>query len=486
MRKNDLVKAYSEAVLQGNAGVFIGAGLSLRAGYPSWRKLVKDMAEEVGLDVERESDLAGVVQYFLNKAGKTRTRLARTITEHFGEEKPIPDVFRILARLPLRHIWTSNYDTLAERAWREQRKRLDVKSRDKDLIQENQWAHGILYKMHGTVDHPSEVVIAKGDYEAYRRTRPGFLHLLTGHLVSRRMMFLGISFTDPNLNHLFTVIREAFEETPPEHFTIVRTPKRKDYKTVAMFKYGKRRHDLWVDDLQNYGIQAVEVDEYEEIDELLEAVERRLSVRSVLVSGSFPDTRSAADLQQRSKIEQTAHAIGRMLVRCDYRLVSGFGLVVGSATLSGALDEFNRQEMPNFERSLFLRPFPQLVPPGVKAKEYHKRYREDLVTQAGACIFIAGISEKGARRVNAEGVISEFELAVAAKRTPIPIAATGGAAAEIWQRVKADYRRYYGTMPKALFNGLNDANASPEGLAKSVEDILDWIKQNDLGTKKKR
>jgi hypothetical protein len=479
MRKDDLIKAYGEALSHANAGLFIGAGLSLRAGYPSWRRLVRDMAHDVGLDVDREFDLPGVVQYFLNKAGKTRTRLARTIVDHFGDEKPIPPVLRILARLPLRQIWTSNYETLVERAWLEQRKRLDVKSRDKDLVHESPWAHGVLYKMHGTVEHPANVVIAKGDYEAYRRTRSGFLHLLTGQLVSRRLLFLGISFTDPNLNHLFTVMREAFEDTPPEHYTIVRKPKRTDYKTAALFNYARRRHALWVDDLQNYGIQSVEVDEYDEVDEILEAIERRLSLRSVMVSGSFPDTHAAADQPQRIKIEQTAHAVGRMLARHDYRLVSGFGLVVGSAALSGALDEFNRQPTPNFEKSLFLRPFPQIIPPGMKRKDYYARYREDLVTQAGACVFIAGLKDDNGHRVTADGVVAEFEIAAAAKRVPIPVAATGGAAAEIWQRVKADYDRYCGKLPKKLFNGLNDSSASPEKLAKAVEEILAWLKQHE-------
>jgi hypothetical protein len=481
MEKKELVSAYSEALLHANAGLFVGAGLSLRAGYPSWRRLVRDMAREVGLDAEREADLPGVVQYFLNKAGKTRTRLARTIVEHFGEEKPIPEVLRILARLPLRQIWTSNYESLIERAWLEQRKRLDVKSCDKDLVRENPWAHGILYKMHGTVEHPADVVISKGDYEAYRRKCPGFLHLLTGQLVSRRMLFLGISFTDPNLNHLFTVMREAFEDTPPEHYTIVRRPKRSDYKTTALFDYAKRRHALWVDDLQNYGIQAVEVDQYEEVDEILGALERRLSLGSVLVSGSFPDTRVPADQPQRTKIEETAYAIGHMLARHNYRLVSGFGLVVGSAALSGAVDEFDRQPAPNLEKSLLLRPFPQRVPPGIRPKEYYARYREDLVTQAGACVFIAGMKEAGRHREDADGVIAEFEIAAAAKRVPIPVAATGGAAETIWRRVKTDHSRFCGKLPKRLFDALNDSSASPERLAKTVEEILVWLRRNEVG-----
>lgn len=34
---------------------------------------------------------------------------------------PIPEILHTLARLRLKHIWTTNYDELLERAWREQR-----------------------------------------------------------------------------------------------------------------------------------------------------------------------------------------------------------------------------------------------------------------------------------------------------------------------------------------------------------------------------
>jgi len=437
------------------------------------------MADEIGLDVDQENDLAGVVQYFLNRAGKTRTRLARTIRDHFGEEKPVPAIFRILARLPLRHVWTTNYDTLPERAWREQRKRLDVKSGDKDVPMENPWCHATLYKMHGTIEHPSEVIIAKSDYEAYRRTRPGFLHVLTGQLISRNMLFLGFSFTDPNLNHLFTIIREAFDDVPPEHFAIVRIPKRGDYDTDALFQYAKRRHGLWVEDLQNYGIQCVEVDEYEEVDALVEAVERRIAMSSILVSGSFPDSRNPDHLEERGRIETIAQAVGRIIAHRNLRLVSGFGLVVGSAALSGALDELNRQDAPNFDWSLNLRPFPQLIPSGWKPEDYYQRYREDLVKQAGACVFISGVREDGATRSPADGVITEFEIGTNARRYPIPIGATGGAAAEIWQRVVGDYERYLGKMPRKFFDALNDTGLSVDALSGAVEHILDWLQKND-------
>jgi hypothetical protein len=107
-----------------------------------------------------------------------------------------------------------------------ERKLLDVKSRNADLGVDKPWAHAILYKMHGSVDHPAEVVIAKDDYELYRRERPGFLQVLTGQLVTKQILFLGFSFTDPNIGHLFASIREAFKDNGPEHYALVRRPKR--------------------------------------------------------------------------------------------------------------------------------------------------------------------------------------------------------------------------------------------------------------------
>ncbi len=80
------------------------------------------------------------------------------IVDHFPPKPDAPEPFRILARLPIRHVWTTNYDTLAEIAWAYERKSLDVKLRNGDLGIDKPWAHSILYKMHGSVDHPAEVV----------------------------------------------------------------------------------------------------------------------------------------------------------------------------------------------------------------------------------------------------------------------------------------------------------------------------------------
>ena len=191
MDAKTFIERWSKSLELGSAAAFIGAGLSRRAGYPDWRALLSDIAIELGLNIELEHDLAAVAQYSLNKATGKRTKLTKLIVDHFPPRAEAPEPFHILARLPVRHVWTTNYDTLPEIAWTHERKLLDVKSRDADLSIDKPWAHAILYKMHGSIDHPSEVVIAKDDYELYRRTRNGFLQVLTGQLVSKQILFLG-------------------------------------------------------------------------------------------------------------------------------------------------------------------------------------------------------------------------------------------------------------------------------------------------------
>jgi hypothetical protein len=59
-----------------------------------------------------------------------------------------------------------------------------------------------------------------------------------------------------------------------------------------------------------------------------------------------------------------------------------------------------------------------------------------LIQQAGICVFIGGFRRIDGAVEPALGVLQESEIALAEGKVLIPIAATGGAAAEIWTRIK--------------------------------------------------
>ncbi len=152
MDRRTFVEEWSQALEIGSGAVFVGAGLSQRAGYPGWRELLRDIARELGLDASSEHDLAAVAQYHLNGRAQTRTQLAALIAREFAPKEDTPEPFRLLARLPIRYVWTTNYDTLLETAWRNARKRAMVRSRNDDLPVPAPWSDAEIFKMHGTVE----------------------------------------------------------------------------------------------------------------------------------------------------------------------------------------------------------------------------------------------------------------------------------------------------------------------------------------------
>jgi hypothetical protein len=100
--------------------------------------------------------------------------------------------------MPVTHIWTTNYDRLIERAFTEIDRPLDTISGAKDLSLKPTAGAVRLYKMHGSIDRLDDIVISTDDYELFRTKRGAFLPLLQAHLTSMSMLFVGLSFTDPN------------------------------------------------------------------------------------------------------------------------------------------------------------------------------------------------------------------------------------------------------------------------------------------------
>ena len=76
------IKSYVEDITAGSAAVFAGAGLSIPAGFVSWKELIKDIAYELGLDVEKETDLVSIAQFHVNEK-KQEIQLTRKLSMSF-------------------------------------------------------------------------------------------------------------------------------------------------------------------------------------------------------------------------------------------------------------------------------------------------------------------------------------------------------------------------------------------------------------------
>ena len=304
---------------------FVGAGVSVGAGYPSWKELLHDIGNELGVNFGDVFDLAALAQWSIRKSSG-KTRILKVIRDQIGDLKPVPVPLEVVARLPIRNIWTTNYDRLIERAFEAIGRPIDAISGAEDLAIRSRPGAVRLYKMHGTIDRLEDVVISTDDYELYRKNRGAFLPLLQAHMTSFSMLFIGLSFADPNVRHVLSMIRESFSASPPEHFAIVRPPHRGEYGAEEEFQARLIQHRLWSEDLLRYGLQVVEIDSYDEVPELLRDVERRVASKRVWVRGSWPSGQVESDY-----VSELARSVGQAIGTAGLTLVTGSGLTVSPA-----------------------------------------------------------------------------------------------------------------------------------------------------------
>ncbi|MFV0915252.1 Thoeris anti-phage system NAD(+) hydrolase ThsA, partial [Enterococcus faecium] len=127
------IKDFTKEVMEENAAIFAGAGLSMSVGYVSWAKLLEPIAQEIGLDVNKENDLVSLAQYYCNENQGNRGRINQIILDEFSRKVDLTENHKILARLPIHTYWTTNYDRLIEKALEEENKIADVKYTVKQL-----------------------------------------------------------------------------------------------------------------------------------------------------------------------------------------------------------------------------------------------------------------------------------------------------------------------------------------------------------------
>lgn len=436
------VEDYSNALKQGTAAIFAGAGLSVSAGFVDWQGLLKPLADELNLCVERERhDLVKVAQYHVNHHNN-RNDLAQAILNEFSTRQArITENHRILARLPITVYWTTNYDGVIEQALRDAGKIPDIKHHPDHLTQTLYERDAVVYKMHGDYQHSTDAILAKEDYEKYHLTRGDFLTALAGDLLSKTLLFIGFSFSDPNIDYVLSRMYTRHGRNQSKHYCIIRRELQQDGEPPEEFAYRQAKQEYFIKDLERYNIRVVMVDSYEHIPILLGAIESRYKAKTVFISGAAHDYGSRWSTSEALKF---VHQLASELVARDFRLITGLGVGIGSTVVDGALQQIYRVQRRTLRDQLVIRPFPQTA----EAKALWKLYREDMLDFAGVAVFMFGNKIEGTppSLFPSDGVIQEFEIAHSKGIKVLPLGFTEFVARNLYERVATDFSRYY---PKA-------------------------------------
>lgn len=464
MNKEKLIKELANELSANNLAIFAGAGLSVSAGFIDWKTLLQDLAEEMNLNIDKEeSDLVSLAQYYVNSKNGNRSKLNHLILNEFSKNATLTENHKILARLPIDTFWTTNYDSMIETALKDAGKIVDVKHCVEQLSVSIHKRDVVVYKMHGDAYFSSQAVLIKDDYEKFHLTRNDFFTALRGDLLKKRFLFLGFSFSDPNIDYILSRIRVSYSENTKEHFCILRNVQKTDKEQKDEFEYRQRKQKLFISDLHRVGINTLLIDDYSEITEILKNVEKAQKRKTIFISGAAEDYSPYS----RQEVEQFVSSLSQEILKLGYRIVTGFGLGIGSSVISGSIKYLTEQRLKIDEDYLILRPFPQ----NKEGKQLWSAWREDMIGYAGISIFLFGNKLEDGKIILSNGMQEEFDISKKNKNILIPVACTGYMAKQLWE------------------NDLNkecDDNIKTEMQMLSQENLgLDLLKSNILSILKK-
>jgi hypothetical protein len=208
-----LAKEFSQDTI-----LFVGSGVSVPAGLPSWWMLVswlRDYTLKMGGNVEaaniflKEEDLIKATSALTNELGEQ----GKSLKDFFNEDEKCvifrtaepQQIHKLIANLPTYSLITPNYDLLLEKTYEMQGREIQVvhKAEKESLNQiKRNKLKDYIYKYHGCITRPENIVL---DYKQYNAEIHGLsvdTECLKNLIQSKTFIFIGAGLEDPDFNQI--------------------------------------------------------------------------------------------------------------------------------------------------------------------------------------------------------------------------------------------------------------------------------------------
>lgn len=220
-------------LLEDRCVLFAGSGLSAQAGLPTWWRLLETMVEAVEgdsvdgvpqevTDLLERGKLLEVADFCKGRLGGRR--YAELLAEHLrGTDGELPEAHRLLPGIPFSGIVTTNYDRLLERAYAAVGSWPKTPThRDVEILGQQLFSGGFfILKAHGDVDRTETIVLTHGDYQELIHANPAFQAFFSALLLTRSLLFVGYSLSDPDFRLLLEGSLLRFRGYIPERYALM-------------------------------------------------------------------------------------------------------------------------------------------------------------------------------------------------------------------------------------------------------------------------
>ncbi len=273
MSIEQFIEEYSVELIAGNAAYFVGAGISGPSKLPDWISLLQPYADKIGIDSLNGKDLPLIAQYVINEETGNRGPFINSISRKLRKRFSPNSYHESIAKTNIKTIWTTNYDNLIETALGSHI--VDVKSSDDSISREVPDAQVEVIKMHGCIfnSHRNDIVITQSDYEDFFINKPATAQRLRLDLLQKSFLFIGYGYGDSNIKNIVTEARRLSGNNTRQHFLIAKTQKQREF-------------DLWCNNLKRYGIRVIGINDYAELNSILETLSLKSRGKSVFITGS--------------------------------------------------------------------------------------------------------------------------------------------------------------------------------------------------------
>jgi hypothetical protein len=219
--------------------VFVGAGLSQGAGYPSWPQLLKkltDRCEREGTPASRVKAIRSLISSndtikYLMAAEDLRDcigpdKFVGLLADEFQDDSMVPTAaHEQLPKIGFRGAITTNYDKLIEYTYakaRAGRTPPTYTSNDAaDLADALFKERFFILKAHGDIEKRSTLVLTEKDYRDVFYRRPGYKTALSTIFTTRSVLFLGASLADPEMWLLLGYLHDCFHGSGTYHYALL-------------------------------------------------------------------------------------------------------------------------------------------------------------------------------------------------------------------------------------------------------------------------
>ncbi|MCA0008609.1 MULTISPECIES: SIR2 family protein [unclassified Mesorhizobium] len=228
------IEELARSVRERRAILFVGAGVSMSVGLPSWRKLIDHLVEDLGIDdgIIAPSDVSyqTLAEFYRLKRG-TIGPLRSWMDRNWSvshEKVRRSEIHRLIVALDFPIIYTTNYDRNLEVAF-------EVHSRDyvkvanaKDIAKASNGVTQIV-KYHGDFDDDSSLILAETDYFDRLSFDSPLDVKFRADALGRTILFIGYSMSDMNirllLHRLWQTWRlSGYETDRPRSFVFMPSP----------------------------------------------------------------------------------------------------------------------------------------------------------------------------------------------------------------------------------------------------------------------